>query len=112
MKELEQMKEVSTLSVEKIIDLIRALRNELVKDVLKDEELSQHYKTQFNKELSNIKKEFLKRDLRELLISPVDLVHYAGLINQMKETGTASITEKNHSFFYHELNGIFKKYSI
>ena len=99
-------------SVEKIIDLIRTVRNDLIKDFLNDELLNSHYEKQFNKPLSGVKREFLKRDLKELLIAPVDLVHYAGLINQIKETGTASLSLKNSTFFYSDVDRIVAKYAI
>jgi hypothetical protein len=112
MNKIEPAKDSITLSVEKIIDLIRSVRNELIKTYLKDDQLSSYYKEQFSKELSGVKREFLKRDLKELLIAPVDLVHYAGLINQIKETNTASITERNNELFYKELDAIFRKYAF
>jgi len=112
MEKIEPVKDSIALSVEKIIDLIRIVRNELIKDFLKDDNLSVYYQEQFNKELSLVKKEFLKRELKELLISPVDLAHYARLINQLRETNTASITEKNNELFYRELDSIFKKYAF
>jgi hypothetical protein len=100
------------LSIEKIIDLIRAVRNDLIKAFLNDETLNAHFQTQYKKPLSDIKREFCKRDLKELLITPVDLVHYAGLINYIKETGTASVTEKNDHYFYSDIDKIISKYSI
>lgn len=105
-------KDSVVLSVEKIIDIIRALRNDLIKEFLNDEALSAHYKELVKKDLSPIKSEFLKRDLKELLIQPVDLVHYAGLINQIRETGSASITLQNSDYFYKDLEKIFMKYAI
>jgi hypothetical protein len=112
MDNIEPVKDSIALSVEKIIDLIRIVRNELIKDFLKDDNFSLYFQEQFNKDLSLVKREFLRRDLKELLISPVDLVHYAGLINQLRETNTASITERNNELFYRELDTIFKKYSF
>jgi hypothetical protein len=112
MDRIEPARDSIALSVEKIIDLIRSVRNELIKEYLKDEHLISYFREQFNKELTTVKKEFLKRELKELLIAPVDLVHYAGLINQMRETNTASITEKNNELFYKELDLIVKKYAF
>src|SRR4051812_17358359 len=95
-----------TLSVEKIIDLIRSVRNDLIKAFLTDQMLNDYFQSKYKKPLSDIKREFCKRDLKELLITPVDLVHYAGLINYIKETGTASFTEKNEQYFYSDLEKI------
>ena len=101
----------SKISTERIIDLVREVRNGLVRDFLQDENLKSYFREQYNKDLSHIKHEFLKRDLRELMASPVDLPHYALLIKQMQEMNTASITSSNHTLFYKELERIFKKYN-
>jgi hypothetical protein len=100
------------LSVEKIIELIRSIRNDLVKEFLNDEFLNNYFQEQYNKPLSKIKREFLKRDLRELLDTPVDLVHYAGLINHIRETGTVFLADRNSDYFYDELKVIVKKYRV
>lgn len=112
MKEAESAKDSETLSVEKIIDLIRTVRNELIKDMLKDEVINEYFRNHFKREPSNVKREFLKRDLKELLIAPVDLVHYSKLITHVKETGTFSLVEKNSDFFYTDLHQIINKYSF
>jgi hypothetical protein len=109
---IEPAKDSIILSVEQIIDLIRSQRNELAKQFLNDQHLSSYYKQQFNKEVSNIKREFIKRELKELLIEPVDLVHYAGLINEKRENNSIVINEKELELFYKELNIIFRKYSM
>jgi hypothetical protein len=112
MEKPDTVKDSLTLSVEKIIDIIRSVRNDLVKEYLQDEQLSSYYSEKFGKALTNVKKEFLKRDLKELLIAPVDLVHYSRLITQLKETNSASLSEKNNTFFYEELDRIFNKYAF
>jgi hypothetical protein len=61
-------------------------------------------------DLSNIKVEFIKKDLKELLISPVNTNHYQGLIDQIRETDSAGLTESNENLFYKELEYIFKRY--
>ena len=99
------------ISTERIIDLVREVRNGLIRDFLLDENIKSYFREQYTKELSTIKLEFLKRDLKELLGSPVDLSHYALLIKQMQELNTASITSSHHELFYKELEGIFKKYN-
>jgi hypothetical protein len=91
---------VTLLSVEKIIDLVRSVRNGLIKDLLNDDHLSALYYARHNKALSSVKREFLKRELNELLIAPVDLVHYAGLINHLKQVGVASIRENDFEYFH------------
>lgn len=100
----------TALSVEKIIDLIRSVRNDLIKDFLNDTVLTSYYEEKFRKPLSAVKKEFFKRDFRELLIAPVDLVHYAKLITHIRETGTASLAHKNSDFFYSDIDRVISKY--
>jgi hypothetical protein len=96
---------------ENIIDLVRKLRNDLIKDFLDERFLKQYLDEQFRvKELSNVKIEFIKKDLKELLISPVNTAHYEGLINQIRTTDSAAITETNEKLFYKELEKVFKKY--
>jgi hypothetical protein len=112
MEENNPVNETTSLSVERIIDLIRTVRNDLIKDFLNDDFLNKYYTQLHSKILSNVKREFLKRDLKELLISPVDLVHYSKLINQIRETGTASLAHKNADLFYREIETILNKYSI
>lgn len=103
-------KDSVSLSVEKIIDLVRNVRNELVKDFLKGEILETYYLSKFKKPLSAVKREFFKRDFHELLIQPVDLVHYSKLINQIKETGTASLTAQHSELFYDEIDRVISRY--
>jgi hypothetical protein len=96
---------------ERIIDLIRKLRNDLIKDFLDERHLKEYLDQQFRiRDLSIIKVEFIKRDLKELLISPVNVNHYESVINQIKTTDSAAITESNEQFFYKEVETILKRY--
>lgn len=112
MEKIDSNSEAVKLSVEKIIDLIREVRNALVKDLLVDANLRSYFISLYNRELTPVKMEFLKRDLKELLISPVDLIHYASLIKQIRESNSASLAEGNQELFYQELEAIFKKYNF
>jgi hypothetical protein len=96
---------------EHIIDLVRKLRNDLIKDFLDDRYLKVYMSDHFRiRELSNLKVEFIRKDLKELLISPVNINHYAPLIDQIKHTDSAALTENNEQLFYKELEGVFKRY--
>ncbi|HEY0744408.1 MAG TPA: hypothetical protein VGD40_23240 [Chryseosolibacter sp.] len=112
MKETELPKDTGVLSVEKIVELIRAVRNDLIKEFLNDEVLNQYFRAHFKRDLSNVKREFLKRDLKEMLIAPVDLVHYSKLITHVKDTGAFSLVQKNDDFFYSDVHSIISKYSF
>jgi hypothetical protein len=96
---------------ESILDLVRKLRNDLIKDFLDERFLKEYLGEHFRvRELSQIKIEFIKKELKELLILPVNTAHYEQLINQIKLTDSAALTETNEKLFYRELEGIFKKY--
>lgn len=96
---------------ERILELVRKLRNDLIKDFLDERHLKEYVADHFRvMELSNIKIEFIKKDLKELLISPVNTNHYQKLIDQIRETDSAAITETNEPLFYKELEGLFKRH--
>jgi hypothetical protein len=99
------------LSMDRIIDLVKEVRDGLINDFLVDENLSSYFREHYEKELSKVKAEFLKRDLRELKNSAVDLSHYGLLIKQMQELSSAALTSTHHDLFYRELETIFKKYN-
>jgi hypothetical protein len=110
--EKNNMAETQTekLSVEKAIDLVRQVRNDLIKDFLVNDNAEKYFIERYHKPLSKIKLEFLRRDLSELLISPVDLVHYSSLIKDIRETNSANLSSGNNQLFYRELELIFDKY--
>ncbi len=99
------------LSMDRIIELVRDVRNGLIQDFLVEENARNYFREQYAKELSQVRAEFLKRDLRELQASPVDLSHYSSLIKHMQETNSAGLTTTNQELFYKELETIFRKYS-
>jgi hypothetical protein len=96
---------------ERIIDLIRQLRNDLIKDFLDERHLKEYITGHFGvRELSNVKIEFIRKDLKELLISPVNTNHYDTLISHIRHSDSAALTETNEQLFYKELETIFKRY--
>jgi hypothetical protein len=112
LKDSQSTTEGVKLTDEYRIDLIRNLRNDLVKHFLDDKNLINFFAEQYDqKQLNTRRIEFIKKELRELLIAPVDLAHYATLMLEMKQSGTASIASKNEKLFYDELEKIFKRYS-
>jgi len=96
---------------ESILGLIRQLRNDLIKDFLDERFLKNYIAEHFKiRDLSPTKVEFIKKELKELLISPVDTSHFQALINQIKMTDSAALTETNEKLFYRQLESVFKKY--
>jgi hypothetical protein len=102
--------QIEKLSVEKVIELVRQVRNDLVKDFLINDNAQNYFASHYNKPLSKIKLEFLRRDLSELLISPVDLVHYSSLIKEIGATNSANLSKGNNELFYREIELLFDKY--
>lgn len=94
-----------------IIDIIRKLRNDLIKDFLDERNLIMYLAAQYKSiELSAVKIQFIKRDLKEMLIAPVDTRWYNPIIKDFKETGSAALTEGNEKLFYREIDAILQKY--
>ena len=71
------------------------------------EYVSEKYKI---RELSAISIEFIKQDLKGLLIAPVDVSHYKSLIELIRETDTASLSEGNENLFFNEIESILKRH--
>ncbi len=99
-------------TVDMIIDLIRSTRNQRVKEMLAGDALNRYFQLKSGKELSGIKKEFIKRDLQSLLIIPLDLGHYGGLIIKIKEENARTISDEHLHFFTQEIDQIVNRYVI
>jgi len=96
---------------ENVLDLVRKLRNDLIKDFLDERFLKEYAITHYKiKDISPVKIEFLKADLKELLISPIDVNHYQTLIDSITESDSASLAEGNETLFYKEIESRLKKY--
>ena len=98
-------------SEETIVDLIRKMRNDLIKDFLDERFLLEYLSGSYRvRELNNVKLELIKHDLKEMLINPVNVAHYAPLINLIRETGSASLSSGNEELFYKEIESILKRF--
>jgi hypothetical protein len=96
---------------ENIIDLIRKIRNDLIKDFLDERYLREYVLCKFNiREIPNVRVEFLRKELKEFLISPVDIQHYHRLIEQIHETDTASLSGGNERLFYEDVERVLRRY--
>lgn len=107
--------ETNTISTrwsnENVLDVVRKVRNDLIKDFLDERLLREYVAKHFRiHELSNVKIELIKRDLKELLISPVNVSHYEPIITQIHESDSAALTESNELLFYRELENLLKRY--
>lgn len=113
MEKNHSVQEATTqVSIEKMILMIREVRDRQIDDLIKDASLmsflEEHYETFA---ISAVKKEFLKRDLKELQRSSLDLAHYSSLIKQMKEA-KIPVDLHNHPLVLKELKTLFQKYGF
>lgn len=69
--------------------------------------LEEHYNTFA---ISPIKIEFLKRDLKDLLQSPLDLVHYSSLLRQIKEANPEA--KDYFALIEQEVKSLIEKYGF
>lgn len=100
------------LSEDAILAIIRDVRNSLIKDYLDERNLREYFTARYSvQDLSNVKVEFIKRDLREYLIAPVSVSHYKPIIDHIRESGSAALTEGNDQLFYKDLENIFRNYT-
>lgn len=94
-----------------IVSLITKLRNDLIKDFLDERLLAVYFNSKYMlAELSNVKIQFIRRDLKELYMSPLDTEHYAPIIEEIKNNERTSLAEGNEQLFYKEIENILQKY--
>lgn len=98
-------------SAEHIIDLVRNRRNELIKDFLDERNIIEFFAQEYNrKELNRYKIEVIKKELKELLIAPVNTGHYATLISMLELESNEEILEMHRDLFDRDVKAIMKKH--
>ena len=103
-KNTEQSEESST-------DLVQKLRNDVLKDFLDERYLREYIVTRYNmREVSNVKIEFAKKGLRELLSSPLDVAHYEPVLTSLRDSGPSSIEEGNEPLVRQEVDKVLMQY--
>lgn len=113
MEEIRSVSGEPNISEEGVIDLIRNCRNSIIKDFLDERNIKAYFSERYHvHDLASGKVELIKHDLKELLIAPVDVQHYAQLIQWVKQGGILSLdnVDFNPDIFYKELQHIFLKY--
>jgi hypothetical protein len=101
------------LSGENIIEMIRDNRNEIIQKLLNDSALREYLsETHSLNEVSAIKIEFIKRSLKELLLTSVDLSHYAPLILEFRKTGSVVVSRNSEKLYYEEIAKAIKSYLL
>jgi len=98
-------------SHENNIDLIQKIRNDLVKDFLDERYMKEYLADRYHvREMSNVKVEFIKKELKELLQVPLDQVHYAALLTRLEETDATSLGDGDEQLFYAEIEKVLRRY--
>ncbi len=91
--------------------LVLRLRNDLIKDFLDERNLMEYLSKEFRMmEVSRVKVEFIKRDLKQLIQTPLDAGRYQEILETISETGSAALSQGNEKIFYKEIEAILKKY--
>lgn len=96
-----------------ITDHIRSNRNDIIKDFLDERNIRSYYADRYHlNDVDSPKVHAIKAELKELLDTPVDLVHYGSLIQQMKQAGIVSFEniDINPDLYYKEIQKIFLKH--
>jgi len=94
-----------------IVELITKLRNDLIRDFLDERFLKEYFQTKYHiADISNVKVEFIKKELKDLYLSPVNTEHYKPLIDEIQTNDRTSLAEGNEQLFYKEIESIFYKY--
>ena len=102
---------ISHLSGDEVIELVRESRNELISKLLGSESLKQFLFEKCSLEnVSDIKLEFIKRSLKELAGSAVDLSHYSSMILDIRRTGSMTVTKQNDTLFVEDIKNAIRSY--
>lgn len=96
-------------TTEAILDLIRKLRNDLVKDFLDERHLHSYIRNTFGlREVMPARTEMIRSALKEMLISPVDVKLYQPLIDHIRQTDSAALSDGNEELFYREIDRVIR----
>ncbi|MBN8577611.1 MAG: hypothetical protein KF775_01055 [Cyclobacteriaceae bacterium] len=102
---------ISTWNTDRIIEDIQHRRVIMIQDLLKDQQLNAYLAELYDgQQVSQVKSEFLKRDLKTLSESPIDLVHYSMLIRQAKEATAWPHLPIIEEFIHAEIRQVVIKY--
>jgi hypothetical protein len=101
-----------SISTEAIISNICEVRKTYLTNLMNEDLLLAYMEDNFDTiAISRVKLEFIKRDLKELRDSSLDLVHYSSIIRDTKIPGSIPFTPE-HPLLKIELNTIFNKYGL
>jgi len=93
------------------LSIVQKLRNDLIKDFLDERTMIAYLSKEFRMmDVSRIKVELIKKDLKELLLTPVDATLYKTIIDEINDSGIANLSLGNEKLFYREIEAVLKKY--
>jgi hypothetical protein len=95
-----------------ILELIRNMRTDIVRSLLHTDTLKAYLRDEHKiAEPSNVRIEFIKRSLHELLICPIDLVHYGAVILEMTHAANPETSVHEYSGLVHrEITEVLKSH--
>lgn len=94
-----------------MIEQVKEHRDDLVRRLSDTDFLREYLAQEFQSTgLSAIKLKYIKRALKELSSTPVDLSHYAALILETRKKGSLTISKTNEDFFRKEIERTIKNY--
>jgi len=101
----------SATNIDRIIEEICSIRTEFIKGLIVSDGLERYLEERFDvMALSPVKAEFLRRDLKHLSESKLDLVHYSMLIRKVKETANFRDLLTIQDFIGSEIRTVILKY--
>lgn len=94
-----------------VLDMIKRHRNDVIKDFLNYPRLINYLAKRYQRyELTSAKVEFILKDLKQLLDSPLNRKHYIALIRQLQKNHITPITYEHETLFYKELDNVLIRY--
>jgi hypothetical protein len=106
-----QASPLATWNTDRIIEDIQTRRVTLIKELFVDSRLNLYLAEMYEgQKISQVKSEFLKRDLKQLSESSLDLVHYAMLIRKAKESEWWPNPPVIEEFVHAEIRQVIVKY--
>jgi hypothetical protein len=102
---------VQTTTVDEIVEVIRNNRNDIIKDFLDERNIRSYYADRYHlNDVESPKVAAIKDELKILLGTPLDVEHYALLVDQIKQAGVSvHHVDINPDLFFKEIQKIFLK---
>jgi hypothetical protein len=93
------------------IELIAKSRDKILRGLMEDHNLRIYFAERGAlSKLSNVKIEFVKKDLKEAILSPLNMSIYGDLLGELKNGESINYNVLNHRSFYKEIEIILRKY--